>query len=96
MPGPILGAVPDAAMNLAFPLAVYATVCRKLGSVFEFPGDAESWQYNTSMSSSMMNAYMEEWAVLEPHTPNQKFNTFDGGGVQLGGGVGGCGWVVWG
>ena len=86
MPGPILGAVPDAAMNAAFPLAVYAAVCKKLGAVFEFPGDSESWQFNCSMSSSMMNAYMEEWAVLTPAADNQKFNAFDGGAFTWEGG----------
>jgi nucleoside-diphosphate-sugar epimerase len=79
MPGPIIGAVPDAAMNMAFPLAVYAAVCKKMGSVFEYPGDSESWQWNCSMSASMLNAYQEEWAVLTPKAENQKFNTFDGG-----------------
>ncbi|KAK0366932.1 hypothetical protein LTR91_002882 [Friedmanniomyces endolithicus] len=76
MPGPILGAVPDAAMNAAFPLAVYCAVSRKLGHPLEFPGDAVSWQMNQSMSSSMMNAYMEEWAVLFG-PPDQKYNTCD-------------------
>ncbi|KAK5137858.1 hypothetical protein LTR08_006627 [Meristemomyces frigidus] len=76
MPGPILGAVPDAAMNLAFPLAVYAAVCRRLGQALEFPGDIVSWQMNQSMSSSVMNAYMEEWAVLLG-PPDQKYNTYD-------------------
>jgi nucleoside-diphosphate-sugar epimerase len=57
MPGPILGAVPDAAMNAAFPLAVYCAVCKKLGQKLEFPGDRVSWQSQQDMSSSMMNAY---------------------------------------
>jgi hypothetical protein len=76
MPGPILGGVPDAAMNAAFPLAVYCAVSRKLGQSLRFPGDIGSWQMNQSMSSSMMNAYMEEWAVLLG-PPNQKYNTCD-------------------
>ncbi|EMC98635.1 hypothetical protein BAUCODRAFT_119950 [Baudoinia panamericana UAMH 10762] len=76
MPGPILGAVPDAAMNVAFPLAVYCAVCRKLGRPLEFPGDIESWRMAQSCSSSMMNAYMEEWAVLLG-PPDQKYNTCD-------------------
>lgn len=79
MPGPILGAVPDAAMNLAFPLAVYATVCRSLGEPLKWPGDASAWQMHCSMSSAMMNAYMEEWAVLTPAAANQRFNACDGG-----------------
>ncbi|OAL38093.1 hypothetical protein AYO20_02545 [Fonsecaea nubica] len=77
MPGPILGAVPDAAMNAAFPLAVYATVCRHLQAPLEFPADVVAWQAGCSMSSSMMNAYMEEWAVLTPAAENQKFNACD-------------------
>ncbi len=76
MPGPILGAVPEAAMNAAFPLAVYATVCKKLGEPMDFPGDINSWQYDQSPSSSMMNAYMEEWAVLLG-PENEKYNTCD-------------------
>lgn len=79
MPGPVLGAVPDAAMNLAFPLAVYATVCRVLHEPLQWPGDASAWQMHSSMSSAMMNAYMEEWAVLTPAAANQRFNACDGG-----------------
>ncbi|CAK4031005.1 hypotheticalsprotein [Lecanosticta acicola] len=76
MPGPIVGAVPDAAMNCAFPLAVYAAVCKQLGKPFEFPGDISSWQMPQSMSAAQMNAYQEEWAcLLGP--PNQKYNTCD-------------------
>lgn len=55
MPGPILGGVPDAAMNLAFPLAVYAAVSRQLGEKLKWPGDAFAFQAPGSMSSSMMN-----------------------------------------
>lgn len=77
MPGPILGAVPDAAMNAAFPLAVYCAVSRKLAQPLVFPGDIGAWQMNQSMSNSMLNAFMEEWAVLLG-PPDQKYNTCDG------------------
>ncbi|SMQ49453.1 unnamed protein product [Zymoseptoria tritici ST99CH_3D7] len=76
MPGPIVGAVPDAAMNCAFPLAVYASVCKKLGVPLEFSGDIASWQMPQSMSAAQMNAYQEEWAVLLGPA-NQKYNTCD-------------------
>lgn len=76
MPGPIVGAVPDAAMNCAFPLAVYATVCKKLGQPLEFPGDLNSWCMPQSMSAAQMNAYQEEWAVLLG-PKDQKYNTCD-------------------
>lgn len=78
MPGPILGAVPDAAMNAAFPLAAYAAVCRHLKVPLEFPADIASWQMHQSTSSAMMNAYMEEWAVLAAPAKDHKFNTCDG------------------
>lgn len=55
MPGPILGAVPDAAMNIAFALALYATVCAELGQPLEWPSDIDSWQSHSSMSSAMLN-----------------------------------------
>ena len=76
MPGAILGAVPDAAMNLCFPLAVYAAVCRHLKQPLQFPGDIAAWQIGSCMSSAMMNAYMEEWMVLSG-PPNQRYNVCD-------------------
>jgi hypothetical protein len=42
MPSFILGAVPDAAMNATYPLAVYAAVCVHLGEPLDFPGSIES------------------------------------------------------
>ncbi|KAK6203804.1 hypothetical protein LQW54_008718 [Pestalotiopsis sp. IQ-011] len=77
MPAGILGAVPDAAMNLSFPLAVYAAVCAELKQPLLFPSDIASWQSYLSQSSAMMNAYMEEWAVLTPGAENQRFNVCD-------------------
>lgn len=77
VPGPILGAVPDNAMNMAFPLAAYAAVCRHLGEPLAFPSDTNAWQLHCDMSSNMMNAYLAEWAVLDPKTANQKYNACD-------------------
>lgn len=78
MPAGILGAVPDAAMNLVFPLGVYASVQKHLGEKLEFPCDLQAWEVNRCMSSSKMNGYMEEWAVLSHNAKNEKFNTMDG------------------
>ncbi|KAJ4379505.1 hypothetical protein N0V86_004685 [Didymella sp. IMI 355093] len=78
MPAGILGAVPDAAMNLVFPLGVYASVQKHLGEKLEFPSDLQAWEANRCMSSSRMNGYMEEWAVLTDAASNEKFNTMDG------------------
>lgn len=77
MPSSILGAVPDAAMNAAFPLAVYCAVHAYLKRPLEYPGSVSSWQMPQCMSSSMLNAYLEEWAVLAPKAGNQRFNAVD-------------------
>ncbi|KAF2830724.1 NAD dependent epimerase/dehydratase family protein-like protein [Ophiobolus disseminans] len=78
MPSGILGAVPDAAMNLVFPLGVYASVQNYLGEKLAFPCDLHSWEATRCLSSSMLNGYMEEWAVLNEAARNEKFNTMDG------------------
>jgi nucleoside-diphosphate-sugar epimerase len=77
MPSFILGAVPDAAMNVCYPLAVYAAVTRHMGAKLEYPGDLRSWEAPQVQSSAIMNAYLEEWAVLTEEARDQKFNAFD-------------------
>jgi nucleoside-diphosphate-sugar epimerase len=77
MPSFILGAVPDAAMNVCFPLAVYASVTSYLKGKLDYPGDLRSWEAPQVQSSSMMNAYLEEWAVLTEEARDQKFNALD-------------------
>lgn len=76
-PSFILGAVPDAAMNVCFPLVVYASVCKHLGHKLSFPGDLSSWESTQVQSSSMMNGYLEEWSVLTDKAADQAFNAFD-------------------
>lgn len=76
-PSFILGAVPDAAMNVAFPIAAYASVCKYLNAKLEFPGSLESWETVQVQSSAMMNGYLEEWMVLNEGANNQAFNASD-------------------
>lgn len=64
MPSAIVGAVPDAAMDLILPLAIYATVQAFLGKKLEFPGDLAAWERPFDLSSAMLNAYLEEWCIL--------------------------------
>lgn len=79
MPCGILGAVPDAAMNLCYPLAVYATVQAHLSQPLEFPGGLGSWQNAQDQSSAMLNGYLEEWTVLREQTRRgERFNATDG------------------
>lgn len=76
-PSFILGAVPDAAMNVAFPIAVYASVCRQLGAPLDFPGGLSSWDTVQVQSSAMLNGYLEEWMALSGEARNQAFNASD-------------------
>jgi len=75
-------AVPDAAMNLCLPLAVYATVCKHLNQPLVFHGDIRAWQATTFQSSAMLNAYLEEWMVLSDDAKDQKFNAVDNSGYS--------------
>jgi hypothetical protein len=77
MPSFILGAVPDAAMNAAYPLAVYAAVSAHLHEPLDYPASIESWQMTQVASSAMLNAYLEEWSVLTENAANQRFNACD-------------------
>ena len=82
-PATIWGAVPGAAMNIAYPLAVYATVQKYMGRKLDFPGDLAAWDKIYEQSSAMMNGYLAEWAVLAPHAGNEAFNAGDGGACTL-------------
>lgn len=77
MPAGILGAVPDAAMNICFPIAIYVNVCKHLDQPLEFLGDRFAWQSPVPQSSAMLNGYLEEWAVLSDKAKDQKFNAWD-------------------
>lgn len=76
-PGWVLGAVPDAAMNVALPLGLYAAICRHMGEPLAFPGDLAAWDCPATNSSAMLNGYMAEWAILSPAAANQSLNMTD-------------------
>lgn len=76
-PSFILGAVRDAAMNLLYPLAIYAAVQAHLHQPLVFPGDFAAWDKEVIMSSAMLNSYMAEWAALTPGAAGQAFNVGD-------------------
>lgn len=73
----IVGAVPDAAMNMCYPLAVYATVQKYLNRPLEFPADLQAWEAIVSISSARANGYRAEWIVLTDQAKDESFNTSD-------------------
>ncbi|KAF2735317.1 NAD dependent epimerase/dehydratase family protein-like protein [Polyplosphaeria fusca] len=93
MPSYILGAVPDAAMNLLFPIGVYASVCKYTGGVMEFPSDLRAWERVVGCSSARLNGYLEEWVALSEGGAGERVNVVDGG--SWGWGVGWEGLSQW-
>jgi hypothetical protein len=77
IPSWILGAVKDAAMNILYPLSVYAAVQKHLGKDLDFPGDIVAWDKEQLQSSSLMNSYFSEWAALNEKAKDQSFNVVD-------------------
>jgi len=64
-------------MNATHPLAVYAAVCAHRGVPMLYPSELASWQNINEHSSAKLTGYLSEWAVLEEHCKNQKFNAGD-------------------
>ena len=77
-PSYIIGAVRDNLLNHMVGLSIYASVQAHLGRPLAFPGDYAAWDREICQSTAMVNAYLEEWAVLTPDAANQAFNVQDG------------------
>lgn len=77
-PSYIIGAVRDNFLNHMVGIGVYAAVQAKLGRPVQFPGDYIAWDREFCQSTAIMNAYLEEWAVLNPKAGNEAFNAQDG------------------
>lgn len=76
-PGFIVGAVPAAAMNEAYALAVYASVQRELGEKLKYPGTIMAWEMEKHLSAATLIGFHAEWAVLTEESKDQVFNVAD-------------------
>lgn len=77
-PSYIIGAVRDSALNHMVGLAIYGAVQAHRGLPLAFPGDYAAWDREYCQSTALLNAYMEEWAVLTDAAANEAFNAQDG------------------
>jgi nucleoside-diphosphate-sugar epimerase len=77
-PGFIVGAVKDAAMNVPYGMALYASVQKELGLPIEFPGDSLAWDAENHLSAAKLIGYHAEWAVLNENAKNEVLNISDG------------------
>lgn len=83
-PGFIIGAVKEAAMNIAYGLALYASIQKELNAPLVFPGDSDAWAAEKQLSSAVLIGYHSEWAALNSQAANEVLNHSDGGPFTYG------------
>ncbi|MFB2600103.1 SDR family oxidoreductase [Herbiconiux sp. P17] len=66
------------AMNMALTLSVYATICKRTGEVFRFPGSETQWNGVTDVTDSDLLAEQLVWAATHPQGRNEAFNIANG------------------
>lgn len=76
-PGFIIGANENAQINVAYGLAIYASVQRSLGLKLEFPADITAWDALKDLSTAQLIGYFSEWAVLTAGATDQALNIVD-------------------
>jgi nucleoside-diphosphate-sugar epimerase len=76
-PGFILGANPTAFINIAYALALYASIQKELGQKLDFPADIVAWDINKDNTTARLIGYFSEWVILSKGTENEAFNLVD-------------------
>ena len=84
IPGFILGTTESAAMNILYPLSIYAAIQSHLHQPLHFPGDIPAWLAEKHLSTATHLAHHAEWALLSPSTANEMLNHADGGSFSWG------------
>ena len=62
--GFIIGAVREAAMNIAYGLAIFVSVQNELGRDLSFLGEIATWNVEKNLSSAKLIAYRAEWTAV--------------------------------
>ena len=77
-PHTIIGYAVGNAMNMGVTLAVYASLCKKTGRPFIFPGSAAQWNGLSDMTDARLLAKHLQWASTTPEGRNNAFNVVNG------------------
>lgn len=77
-PHTIIGYAVGNAMNMGVTLAVYASLCKRLGRPFLFPGSPQQWNGLTDVTDARLLASHLAWAATTPAAANQAFNVVNG------------------
>lgn len=84
IPGFILGATTTAAMNILYPLSIYAAIQSHLSLALDFPADPGAYVAEKHQSSATLLSHHAEWALLTPATGNQLLNSCDSSAFSWG------------
>ncbi len=74
----VIGHAVGNAMNMGLTLAVYASICRELGTPFVFPGSLTQWNGLTDMTDATVLADQMLWAATTDAGRNEAFNVVNG------------------
>ncbi|WP_032402660.1 SDR family oxidoreductase [Rhodococcoides fascians] len=77
-PSVVCGVALGNPMNLATVIAVYATMCKKLGVPMRFPGTPGAFDSLLEMTDASLLAEATVWAATTPDCANQAFNITNG------------------
>lgn len=77
-PHTVIGAAVGNAMNMGTTLAVYASLCKRSGRPFQFPGSTAQWNGLTDMTDAGVLARHLLWATQTPAAADQAFNVVNG------------------
>ncbi|MEB7447961.1 SDR family oxidoreductase [Arthrobacter koreensis] len=74
----VVGHAVGNAMNMGLTLAAQATICRKLGRPFIFPGSETQWNGLTDVTDGNLLAEHMMWAATTEEAGNQAYNVVNG------------------
>lgn len=77
-PHTVIGMAVGNAMNLGTTLAVYATICKETGRLFQFPGSDAQWNGLSDVTDARMLARQLVWAADTDAARNEAFNIVNG------------------
>ncbi len=77
-PHTVIGKAVGNAMNMGTTLAVYASICKETGRLFQWPGSAAQWQGLSDVTDAHQLARQLVWAAETDAAHNTAFNIVNG------------------
>ena len=77
-PHTLIGKTIGNAMNMGTTLAVYASICKREGTPFIWPGSDAQWNGVSDVTDAKVLAEQIIWSAISPEAHNQAFNITNG------------------